>query len=212
MRKSEKKGPNSKSPRCPIFNFFVVTREVIFQKMAQILDPVNFFWVFSLLSHCGPNSLMCSIFEPRKKAYPSGKRFSCPKNVFLLLPLDRLKLLQKPLPLDPPQNNLWAKINKVVDPLHIVNHKRESCKVLYDPDRVKQALPDSNLMTCEETFSWMSRYQKILNSLPKNQFNFVLHRLFVYRNQYTINMYKERRMPILPSSKLSKKEKEIVTT
>ena len=212
MRKSEKKGPNSKFPRCPIFKFFVVTREVICQKMAPILDPVNFFWVFSLLSHCGPNSLMCSIFEPRKKAYPSGKRFSCPKNVFLLLPLDRLKLLQKPLPLDPPQNNLWAKINKVVDPLHIVNHKRESCKVLYDPDRVKQALPDSNLMTCEETFSWMSRYQKILNSLPKNQFNFVLHRLFVYRNQYTINMYKERRMPILPSSKLSKKEKEIVTT
>ena len=53
MRKSEKKGPNSKSPRCPIFKFFVVTREVICQKVAPIWDPVNFFWVFSLLGHCG---------------------------------------------------------------------------------------------------------------------------------------------------------------
>ena len=52
MRKSEKKGPNSKRARCPIFNFFVLTRGVICQKMAPILDPVNFFWVFSLISHC----------------------------------------------------------------------------------------------------------------------------------------------------------------
>ena len=42
MRKSEKKGPNSKFPRCPIFKFFVVTRELICQKMAPILDPVIF--------------------------------------------------------------------------------------------------------------------------------------------------------------------------
>ena len=42
----------SKRARCPIFKYFVVTREVICQKMAPILDPVNFFWVFSLISHC----------------------------------------------------------------------------------------------------------------------------------------------------------------
>ena len=52
MRKGGKNLIFSKFPRCPIFNFFVVTREVICQKMAPILDPVNFFWVFSLLSHC----------------------------------------------------------------------------------------------------------------------------------------------------------------
>ena len=52
MRKSEKKGLNSKSPRCPIFKFFVVTREFICQKMSPILDPVYFFGVFSLISHC----------------------------------------------------------------------------------------------------------------------------------------------------------------
>ena len=63
MRKSEKKGPNSKSPRCPIFKFFVVTREVICQKMAPILDPVNFFWVFSLISHCGPASKVAPVYS-----------------------------------------------------------------------------------------------------------------------------------------------------
>ena len=62
MRKSEKKGPNSKRARCPIFNFFVVTREVICQKMAPILDPVNFFWVLSLISHCGSCQLFAFIF------------------------------------------------------------------------------------------------------------------------------------------------------
>ena len=30
----------------------MVIREVILQKMAPILDPVNFFGVFSLLGHC----------------------------------------------------------------------------------------------------------------------------------------------------------------
>ena len=46
----------SKRARCPIFKFFVVTREVIFPEkrtMAPIFNLVNFFWVFSLISHCG---------------------------------------------------------------------------------------------------------------------------------------------------------------
>ena len=38
----------SKFPRCPNFKFFVVFREVICQKLALILDPVNFLWVFIL--------------------------------------------------------------------------------------------------------------------------------------------------------------------
>ena len=54
----------SKRACCPIFNFFVVIREVILQKMAPILDPVNFFFGFdpykSLCSECqkfiNPNS------------------------------------------------------------------------------------------------------------------------------------------------------------
>ena len=42
----------SKSPHGPIFNFFVVIREVILQKMAPILAPVNFFSVLTLIGNC----------------------------------------------------------------------------------------------------------------------------------------------------------------
>ena len=51
--KNDKNGSKSKFPRCPIFKFFVVIREVIPEKMAPISDSMNFFWVLSLLSHCG---------------------------------------------------------------------------------------------------------------------------------------------------------------
>ena len=50
--KKHKNGSKSKFPHCPIFKFFVVIRDVIPEKMPPILDPVNFFWVFSLLGHC----------------------------------------------------------------------------------------------------------------------------------------------------------------
>ena len=43
---------SQKSPHGPIFNFFVVIREVILQEMAPILDPVNFFSVLTLLGNC----------------------------------------------------------------------------------------------------------------------------------------------------------------
>ena len=42
----------SKSPHGPIFKFCVVIREAILQKMAPILDPVNFFSFLTLLGHC----------------------------------------------------------------------------------------------------------------------------------------------------------------
>ena len=50
--KNDKNGSKSKFPRCPIFKFFVVTREVIPEKMPPILDSINFFWVLTLLGHC----------------------------------------------------------------------------------------------------------------------------------------------------------------
>ena len=44
----------SKSPHGPIFKFCVVIREAILQKMAPILDPVNFFSFLTLLADCDP--------------------------------------------------------------------------------------------------------------------------------------------------------------
>ena len=51
--KNDKNGSKSKFPRCPIFKFFVVTREVIPEKMPPILDSINFFGVLTLLGHSG---------------------------------------------------------------------------------------------------------------------------------------------------------------
>ena len=42
----------SKRAHGPIFKFCVVIREAILQKMAPILDPVNFFSVLTLLGNC----------------------------------------------------------------------------------------------------------------------------------------------------------------
>ena len=51
--KTQNKNANfSESPHGPIFKFCVVIREAILQKMAPILDPVNFFSVLTLLGHC----------------------------------------------------------------------------------------------------------------------------------------------------------------
>ena len=64
------------------------------------------------------------------------------------------------------------KINKVIDPLHISNHKvantliisciepffqRPTCKTLYSPDKVAEEWPEANLMICEETFAWLGK-------------------------------------------------------
>ena len=42
----------SRSPHGPIFKFFVVIREVILQKMAPILAPVNSYSVLTLIGNC----------------------------------------------------------------------------------------------------------------------------------------------------------------
>ena len=66
-------------------------------------------------------------------------------------------MLKGPLPLDGPFKNVWTEIQKVIDPLHIHNHKRPSCRELYPPSKVLVDYPDANLMTCEETFAWLGK-------------------------------------------------------
>ena len=78
--------------------------------------------------------------------------------------------------------------------------------MLYNPDKMKAVIPHGNTMTAEETFSWMSRYKKILNSMKKTHFHFVLHRLIKDRNRYTVGCYKEGRKPVLPSAKFGTKD------
>ena len=68
-----------------------------------------------------------------------------------------LRLVQKPLPLPPPQDKIWMATQHVIDDLHIVNHKRQKCHTMYNPKKVKEVVPDANLICAEQTFAWQSR-------------------------------------------------------
>ena len=69
-------------------------------------------------------------------------------------------------------------------------------------------MPNGNTMIAEETFAWLSRYKKILNVLPKERFEFMLHRLIIHRNKYTEYCHKVKKYPLLPTLKKSKEKKE----
>jgi len=126
--------------------------------------------------------------------------------------LANMKIWRSPLPLTDKEgsrlnilSNMWTQnITKIIDVLHINNHKRESCKTLYNPDLMKNEFEDGNSMVCEATFSWLGKYKKIINSLPKTRFEFLLHRLIIHRNQYTEYCYRVKKYPLLPSVKKQK--------
>ena len=121
--------------------------------------------------------------------------------------VDRLRMLRDPLPLEGEFSNIWQKVTKCIDSLHISNHKRPECKVKYAPEKVKNEIPEANLMSCEQTFSWAGRYKKILNSCTKTHFHFLLHRLVKKRNDYTQYCYVNNKKPLLPSLKLESSSK-----
>ena len=78
---------------------------------------------------------------------------------------DRLKLLKNYLPLDGPVSKIWLSINKVIDPLHLKNHTRPECEQTYNPAMLTEKFPEATLMVCEQTFSWLSKFKKIVNSM-----------------------------------------------
>ena len=49
--------------------------------------------------------------------------------------------------------NIWTEnLIKIIDSLHMHNHKRESCHTTFNPALLKKELPNSNTMICEQTF------------------------------------------------------------
>ena len=70
-------------------------------------------------------------------------------------------MMRRPLPLPGQLATFWDKITKVIDGVHIDNHKRKACHVDYHPSKVKDILPDANLMICEETYAWAGRFKKV---------------------------------------------------
>lgn len=110
--------------------------------------------------------------------------------------VDALGAAKEDLPLPGPLSDMWKTVKKVIDRLHIRNHKDQKCHELYHPD---DNLPASyNTMAGEQTFAWMSRFKKIVNSMTQTHHLFFLHRMCVRRNKYTSSCFKEGREPVLP--------------
>lgn len=115
--------------------------------------------------------------------------------------LDRMKTAKEDLPLPKPCHQLWQSVSKIIDSFHLRNHKKEECKVRFNPITLKEAHPNFNTQSCEQTFSWLSRFHRILSSIPKRHNHFFLHRLVKRRNKYNIYCYSSGKKPVLPNVK-----------
>ena len=127
--------------------------------------------------------------------------------------LNNLKVARSPLPLPSDFSHMWLDVKKIIDTLHIQNHKdklcrelyspesmkltnpntnkrcrelyspesvkltnpntNKQCRELYSPESVKLENPNTNTMCCEQTFAWLSRYKRILNSMLKPTTTFI---------------------------------------
>ena len=109
--------------------------------------------------------------------------------------LNNLKVSKKPLPLPGDLKHIWQDVTKIIDSLHLKNHKDPRCQQ-YDPKHILE--PGMNTMSCEQTFAWLSRYKKILSAMPKIHHHFYLHRMVQRRNKYISRCYEQGRRPVQP--------------
>ncbi len=58
-------------------------------------------------------------------------------------------------------------MTKIIDSLHISNHKDVSCREKYDPGILKKEIREGNTMAAEQTFVWLSRFKKNLCAIPR---------------------------------------------
>lgn len=68
----------------------------------------------------------------------------------------------------------FPKIKKVIDRLHLCNHKGKNCKKEFTAEPLKEIHPALNTMVPEQTFVWASRFKKILNAMPMRRFPFII--------------------------------------
>ncbi len=116
--------------------------------------------------------------------------------------LNDLKAARVKLPSDEfpaPFDEMWLRITKIIDGLHIRNHKQD-CQVKYAPEKLRKLHPDCSLnkMATEQTFVWLSQFKKLLCAMPKLHHHFFLYCMVSRRNQYTDWCHSEGRLLVLP--------------
>lgn len=138
----------------------------------------------------GPSQVFMNVVNMmyrKLEALPSQKRQEAIKSYTLsydsMCHLDTLDATCEDLPLPVPYNTMWKDIYKVIDRLHLINHKDPHCKTNNNPDDILSE--GNNIMASEQLFSWMSRFKKIVNSMTQTHRLFYLHHMCNRRNRYT---------------------------
>ena len=50
----------------------------------------------------------------------------------------------------------------IINNLFQQNHRRDSCKERFNPERMREQIKHGNTIAAEETFAWQSRLKKVL--------------------------------------------------
>lgn len=109
--------------------------------------------------------------------------------------LNSLHAAKEPLPFPSPYDKMWAKIVKIIDRLHMKNHKDAKCHKLYNPNQIPET---HNTMIAEQTFAWFSHFKKNVNSMSQSHHLFYVHRNIQRRNRYTERCRLDGKTPVLP--------------
>ena len=86
--------------------------------------------------------------------------------------IERMKAAKEDLPFPEAYNMLWKRTSKIIDTFHLRNHKREECHKKYNIAALKDIHPTYNTQACEQIFSWLVKFHRILSSMPKVHNNF----------------------------------------
>jgi hypothetical protein len=130
-----------------------------------------------------------------------GEIFVCYDN---MCNLNALKAFREDIPIDEPYNRMWKGVSKIIDGLHIKNHVRDDCKIVYNPAIFRERFPEktsTNTMVAEQTFSKLSKYKKQLNAMTKPNQLFFLHRLCTKLNEYTHKCLSAGKTPVAPQAR-----------
>ena len=71
-------------------------------------------------------------------------------------------------------------------------------ELVCNPKKLKEAYPEYNTMICEQTFSWLSRFKKILTATPKIHHHFYLYQMVKRHYKYISYCYFMGKRPVQP--------------
>ena len=73
--------------------------------------------------------------------------------------LCKMHAAKEDLPLPAPYHKMWLKVTKVIDRLHLRNHKNPSCRRIFSPEPLKERFPGLNTPVAEQAVTWSDLFK-----------------------------------------------------